>query len=177
MNRALYTTLGYDAVADFAPLLLVSFAFYMCVPNSSPAKSVQDFIAYAKEHRAPPTRRPVPARHHMAGELLKHLAGIEMTTCPSRLGAHMTSSPGASFASSGKVLDLIKSQPRYPAPSGSRSTPRPSVADRASRSPALVCVFLLSCEDAPPDIVQNDAEHGRRARQSGGASGSDLDTG
>src|SRR5581483_1455668 len=41
MNRALYAALTYDAVADFAPVsLLVSFAFYMCVPNSSPAKTV-----------------------------------------------------------------------------------------------------------------------------------------
>ncbi len=50
MNRALYRTLSYDAIADFVPVtLIVSFSFFMCVPNSSPAKSVKEFIAYAKD--------------------------------------------------------------------------------------------------------------------------------
>ena len=52
MNRNLYRSLNYDAVVDFAPVALIcSFPFFMCIPNSSPAKSVQEFIAYAKEQR------------------------------------------------------------------------------------------------------------------------------
>src|SRR5262245_63015736 len=46
---SLYRTLSYDPVADLAPVsLLFSFPFYMFVPNSSPAKTVQEFIAHVK---------------------------------------------------------------------------------------------------------------------------------
>ena len=165
MNRALYTTLDYDAVADFAPVsLLVSFAFYMCVPNSSPAKSVQEFIAYAKEKKGKLTyATPGPGTPpHMAGELLKHLAGIEMTHVPYRGSAPAFNDiiPGRvdMMFASGVVLDLIKSgQLRglgCPAPSesgGARHSD--SRRDGAGlRGLVLVCVFLPA--KTPPDIVR-----------------------
>ena len=116
MNRNLYRSLNYDAVVDFAPVTLIcSFPFFMCIPNSSPAKSVQEFIAYAKEKRGTLTfATPGPGTPpHMAGELFKRMAGIEMTHVPYR-GA------GASYAdliagridlqfASGVALELIKS--------------------------------------------------------------------
>src|SRR5258707_12344203 len=46
-NQFLYPQLSYDPVADFAPAtLLITQPNMMCLPNSSPAKSVQAFIAY-----------------------------------------------------------------------------------------------------------------------------------
>jgi tripartite-type tricarboxylate transporter receptor subunit TctC len=116
MNRALYQTLGYDAVGDFAPVsLLVRFAFYMCVPNSSPAKSVKEFIAYAKEKKGKLTyATPGPGTPpHMASELLKRMAGIDMTHVPYRGAAPAYNDliPGRVdlLFASGVVLDLIKS--------------------------------------------------------------------
>ena len=48
---SLYHSLGYDPEADLAPVSLVAkFPFFMFVPNSSPAKSVLEFIADAKAH-------------------------------------------------------------------------------------------------------------------------------
>src|SRR6185312_2432150 len=48
-NTSLYSSLNYDAVADFAPVSLVTeLAYYMFVPNSSPAHSVKEFIDLAK---------------------------------------------------------------------------------------------------------------------------------
>src|SRR5262249_17801221 len=48
-NRYLYSSLGYDPVADFAPVTLIGlYPLMMVVPNSSPAHSVKEFIAYAK---------------------------------------------------------------------------------------------------------------------------------
>jgi tripartite-type tricarboxylate transporter receptor subunit TctC len=116
MNRALYRTLSYDAVADFAPASLIcSFAFFMCVPNSSPAKSVREFIAYAKEKGAKLTYATpgVGTPPHMAGELFKRMAGIEMTAVPYRGAgpAYNDLIPGRvdlQFAS-GVALELIKS--------------------------------------------------------------------
>jgi tripartite-type tricarboxylate transporter receptor subunit TctC len=116
MNRALYRTLSYDAIADFAPASLVcSFAFFMCVPNSSPAKSVKEFIAYAKDKGATLTYATpgVGTPPHMAGELFKRMAGIEMTAVPYRGAgpAYNDLIPGRvdlQFAS-GVALELIKS--------------------------------------------------------------------
>ncbi len=50
-NRFLYSSLNYDPVADFAPVTLIcTQSNIMVVPNSSPAKSVLEFISYAKAH-------------------------------------------------------------------------------------------------------------------------------
>jgi len=72
---------------------------FMFVPNSSPAKSVMEFVAYARAHPgkvtlASPGTGSTP---HLAGELLKQMAGIEMTHVPYR---------GAAPA----VTDLISGQ-------------------------------------------------------------------
>src|SRR5262249_60913801 len=51
VNRSLYRSLSYDALADLLPVSLISrFPLFMFVPNSSPAKSVMEFIAHAKAH-------------------------------------------------------------------------------------------------------------------------------
>ena len=87
VNRSLYRSLSYDAIADFAAVSLVSrFSLFMFVPNSLPTKSVMEFVAYAKAHPgkltlASPGTGSTP---HLAGELLKQMAGIEMTHVPYR---------------------------------------------------------------------------------------------
>jgi len=87
VNRSLYSSLSYDPIADFAAVSLVSrFSLFMFVPNSLPAKSVMEFVAYAKAHPgkltlASPGTGSTP---HLAGELLKQMAGIEMTHVPYR---------------------------------------------------------------------------------------------
>src|SRR4029077_14909527 len=51
-NPFLYSTLGYDPIADLAPVtLLCVFPNLMVVPLSSPAKSVQELIDFAKANR------------------------------------------------------------------------------------------------------------------------------
>jgi tripartite-type tricarboxylate transporter receptor subunit TctC len=89
INRNLYRTLTYDAIADFAAVSSIcAFSFFMVVPPTFPAHSVKDFIAYAKENKgkvafaSPGTGSPP----HLGGELLKAMAGIEMTHVPYRGG-------------------------------------------------------------------------------------------
>src|SRR5262245_47337919 len=87
VNLFLYPKLSYDPVADFGPVtLVVPFPRAMVVPNSSPSHSVTEFIAYAKTNRG--TVRFASPGHgtspHLAGELFKRAAGIEMTTVPYR---------------------------------------------------------------------------------------------
>jgi tripartite-type tricarboxylate transporter receptor subunit TctC len=80
-------TLSYDPIRDLAPVsLLFSFPFYMFVPNSSPAKTVQEFIAHAKANpgkvtMASPGTGSTP---HLAAELFKRMADIDMTHVPYR---------------------------------------------------------------------------------------------
>src|SRR5204863_1349784 len=51
-NQLLYPSLSYDPVGDFAPVtLLITQPNVMCVPNSKPAKSVKEFIAYCNDNR------------------------------------------------------------------------------------------------------------------------------
>ena len=84
---SLYRTLGYDPVGDFAPVShLFSFPFYMFVPNSSPARTVLELIAFAKANPgkltlASPGTGSAP---HLTGELFRRMAGIDMTHVPYR---------------------------------------------------------------------------------------------
>src|ERR1051325_11087617 len=49
VNTSLYRSLSYDPVADFAPVSLVTqLAYFVFVPNSSPAHSMKEFIDYAR---------------------------------------------------------------------------------------------------------------------------------
>jgi tripartite-type tricarboxylate transporter receptor subunit TctC len=86
-NIFAYPKLSYDPVADFLPVsLVVQYPVAIVVPNSSPARSIGEFIAYAKANRgkltlASPGYGTGP---HLAGELFKRVAGIELTHVPYR---------------------------------------------------------------------------------------------
>jgi tripartite-type tricarboxylate transporter receptor subunit TctC len=85
-SRLLYRSLPY-ALSDLAPATLVcTFPLLLLTPNSSPARSVAEFIAFARDKKgrvtfASPGVGTVP---HLAGELFKQIAGIEMTHVPYR---------------------------------------------------------------------------------------------
>ena len=88
--RFLYPALGYDLIADFAPVTLIGLTpNIMVVPNASPARSVGEFIAHAKANRGKITFASSGAGTsiHLSGELFKRMAGIEMTHVPYRGGA------------------------------------------------------------------------------------------
>src|SRR6266478_813456 len=89
-NPFLYPSLSYDPVADFAPVtMLLTQPNLMCVPNSSPAKSVAEFIAYCNDNRGKVTYASSGngTTLHLGGELFKRLANVEMTHIPYRGGA------------------------------------------------------------------------------------------
>jgi tripartite-type tricarboxylate transporter receptor subunit TctC len=89
-NQFLYPSLSYDPIGDFAPVtLLITQPNMMCVPNSSPAKSVQQFIAYCNENKGKVTYASSGngTTLHLSGELFKRLAKVEMTHIPYRGGA------------------------------------------------------------------------------------------
>ncbi len=87
VNATLYHSLDYDPIADLAPVSLVAkFPFFMFVPNSSPAKTVMEFVAYAKSRpdklvMASPGTGSAP---HLAELLFIQKAGLQMTHAPYR---------------------------------------------------------------------------------------------
>jgi tripartite-type tricarboxylate transporter receptor subunit TctC len=86
-NRFLYSSLNYDPVADFAPVTLIcTQSNIMVVPNSSPAKSVLEFVARAKANagRISYGSGGIGTSVHLSGELFKRTTGIEMTHVPYR---------------------------------------------------------------------------------------------
>jgi tripartite-type tricarboxylate transporter receptor subunit TctC len=89
-NPFLYPSLSYDPVGDFAPVtMLITQPNMMCVPNSSPAKSVREFIAYCNDNKGKVTYASSGngTTLHLSGELFKRLAKVEMTHIPYRGGA------------------------------------------------------------------------------------------
>lgn len=89
-NKFLYSHLSYDPVGDFAPVsMLITQPNLMCVPNSSPARTVQEFIDYCHANRGKVTfaSSGTGTTLHLSGELFKRLAKVEMTHIPYRGGA------------------------------------------------------------------------------------------
>jgi len=85
VNVSLFASMPYDPVRDFAPIALVLEAEGLLVVHPSvPAQSVQDLIAYG---RANPGRLTFASAgmgtaSHLAGELFKTMARVEMTHVP-----------------------------------------------------------------------------------------------
>jgi tripartite-type tricarboxylate transporter receptor subunit TctC len=86
ITRLLFRSIPYQ-LSELAPVSMIcSFPLLLLVPTSSPAKSVKEFIAFAKQNKGHVTFASpgVGTPPHLAGELLKQVAGIEMTHVPYR---------------------------------------------------------------------------------------------
>jgi tripartite-type tricarboxylate transporter receptor subunit TctC len=166
VNRTLYRSLGYDPIADFAPIAhLTSFPFFMFVPNSSPAKSVRELIALAKASPgkltlASPGTGTTP---HLTGELFKRMAGIEMTHVPYRGAGPVLNDliPGRVdlYIASGALLENMRAgQIRGLAVTGSKREPAapelPTVAEAGVPGfAAFSWHALFAPARTPPQII------------------------
>ena len=85
VNPSLNAKLPYDAHKDFAAVALLARSFNIVVVNpASPIKSIADLIAAAK---AEPDKLSygtygTGTSAHLAGELFKHMARVNLTTVP-----------------------------------------------------------------------------------------------
>jgi tripartite-type tricarboxylate transporter receptor subunit TctC len=87
INMTLFKTLGYDALGSFEPVaLLTENPLVLVVPPNSPAKTVQDLIARAKEKPGAlnVATSGLGQSTHLAGELFASMAGIKLTFVPYR---------------------------------------------------------------------------------------------
>jgi tripartite-type tricarboxylate transporter receptor subunit TctC len=84
-NPALYASLPYDSEKDFAPISMVTrVSEIMLVPNSSPAKTVKEFIALANKEHLNYGSVGVGSLAHLSTELFLAMAGVKMTHIPYR---------------------------------------------------------------------------------------------
>lgn len=85
INVWLYKSLPYDPVKDFAPVTLVtSVPNVLVVHPSVPAKNVRELIALAKARKGQLNfaSGSTGSAGHLAGELFKTMAGVDMTHIP-----------------------------------------------------------------------------------------------
>jgi tripartite-type tricarboxylate transporter receptor subunit TctC len=87
MNAALYKELNFDFVRDVAPVASIGNTIFLLVVNPSvPAKTVPEFIAYAranpgKTNMASPGTGTAP---HVFGELFKMMTNVDLVHVPYR---------------------------------------------------------------------------------------------
>jgi len=89
INASLYDKLGFDFVRDTAPVASLIRAPSVLVVNPSvPAKTVPEFIAYAKANPGKLNMASAGSGTppHIAGELFKMMSGINMLHVPYRGG-------------------------------------------------------------------------------------------
>lgn len=89
VNPHLYSNLPFDTVKDFAPVVLAASApLFLVVNPQVPAKSVSELVALAKS-------KPGQLNYansgngttaHLAGELFKKMAGVNLTSVPYKGG-------------------------------------------------------------------------------------------
>ncbi|MDH5264528.1 MAG: tripartite tricarboxylate transporter substrate binding protein [Betaproteobacteria bacterium] len=85
INPALYPSIPYDAGKDFAAVTQVASTPNVLVVNPAiPADSVAEFIAYAKSRPGKLNfgSGSTGSAGHLAGELFKSMAGVDMTHIP-----------------------------------------------------------------------------------------------
>jgi tripartite-type tricarboxylate transporter receptor subunit TctC len=109
VNTSLYDKLDFDFVRDIAPVASISYEPNIMVVNPSvPAKTVPEFIAYAKAN--PGTinfaSAGIGSSQHMSGEMFKMMAGIDMTHVPFRGTA-----PALTSLLGGQVQVMFASMP------------------------------------------------------------------
>ena len=86
-NPSLYAKLNFDPVKDFAPITqIVTTPNLLVVPNDLPVKSVAELVAYAKSQSGKLSfgSAGVGTSQHLAGELFRTMAGIDLQHVPYR---------------------------------------------------------------------------------------------
>jgi len=116
VNKYLFKTLPFDPVADLAPVSLIcDYPNVMAVPVTSPARTVREFIDYAKANPGKVTY--ASSGHgtsvHLSGELFNKMTGLKLQHIPYRGAGPALNDliPGrvdVMFNNIGAVMPLIK---------------------------------------------------------------------
>jgi len=85
INVSLYPDLNFNFMRDIAPVALIGGGGYVMVVNPAvPAKTIPEFIAYAKAHpgKINMGSAGIGTPPHAFGELFKMMAGVDMVHVP-----------------------------------------------------------------------------------------------
>ena len=88
INATLYDNLNFNFVRDIAAVAIILGPLLVTVHPSVPAKTVPEFIAYAKANPGKVSMASAGSGNptHLAGELFKVMANVDMTHVPYRGG-------------------------------------------------------------------------------------------
>jgi len=87
VNPTLYKKIAYDPVKDFQPVAIMAhLPFILLVNRDLPVRSAADLVKHAKDNPGKLSfgSGGIGASHHLYGEMLKNLAGVQMTHVPYR---------------------------------------------------------------------------------------------
>ena len=107
LNPLLYKKLSYDPVKDFRMLALVTeVPVVLCIHPSVPAKTVAEFVAYAKQNPGKLNfgSSGTGSFTHLAAEMFKQMAGIQMTHI-----AYKGAAPALTDVMSGNIQLMFES--------------------------------------------------------------------
>ena len=166
VNSSLYDNLDFDFLRDIAPVASISYEPNIMVVNPSvPAKTIPEFIAYAKANpgKINFASAGIGSSQQMSGELFKMMAGVDMTHVPFRgtapaLTALLGGQVQVMFASMPATLDHVRSG-RLVAlgvtiPKRSDALPNvPSVSEFLPGFSAEVYYGIAAPKGTPADIV------------------------
>jgi len=167
INQSLYKNLNFDLVKDFAPIALVVKVPNVLVVNPKvPAKNVKELVDYAK---ANPNKLNFASSGsgtsiHMAGELFKQLAGIDVVHVP-----YKGSAPAVTDLMGGQVQYMFDNMPSaWPhVEAGKLRALAVTTAERSKSAPDLPTMAesgfpsfdvsswfgIIAPAGTPPDIV------------------------
>ena len=168
INPAVYKSLPYDPVKDFAPITMTTAYPYILVVNSeSPAKTLQEFVALAKSKPGGLNygSTGVGAANHLVAELFARKAGLKMTHVPYRgtalaVGDLVSGTLNVVFGDPISVLPHIKSGKlrALAVTSLERSPVAPEVPTVAESGypgfEALAWHGILAPAKTPPAVIQ-----------------------
>jgi len=132
INPHLFRSVRYDVLKDFAPVVqLVNSQFVLSVRSSVPIHSVKELIAQARSQpgKLQYASSGVGSSNHLAGELFKTMAGIDLAHVPYKgagpaLSALLAGEVGVIFSSSASVIGHAKAgRVRMLAVTGPKRTP------------------------------------------------------
>jgi tripartite-type tricarboxylate transporter receptor subunit TctC len=117
VNASLYKKLNFDFIRDIAPVAgLIRVPDLMAIHPSVPARTVPEYIAYAKANAGKITMASAGngSSGHLAGELLKMMVGINLVHAPYRgNGPALTDLLGGQvelmFPTSPSAVEYVKS--------------------------------------------------------------------
>jgi len=166
VNAALYEKLSFDFMRDMAPVVGISRAPVILAVNPSvPAKTVPEFIAYAKANpdKLNMGSAGIGSAGHLAGELLQMMTGIKLVHVPYRGNAPALTDLIAGqvqlvFPSSASSIEYVKAgQVRGLAVTGSTRLDAlpdlPTVADSVPGYEASSLYGIGAPRNTPAEVI------------------------